>query len=575
MRGIEGGEGLHKITDLDVVMLFDPWEYLGPKRRRMLERGWAGLFQRDLLKELPVDRIAPRFHPNFGRPTKELHTMLGVLVLQQMLDQTDAETVETLAYDVRWHYALNLPGETDAEKYVSERTVRNYRRMLIELELDGVLFEGLTAKLAKVFKVPVSKQRLDSTHIVSNMRRLSRIGLFVAVITRFLKNLKRQHVECYGVIPAEVLERYLTKKGKGCFGQPKPSRTQETLQGTAEDLLLLVEMFKNDEAVTRMASYRMMQRLLSEQCEVKGEDEDGRVEVKPPKGIRSDSLQNPSDPDATYDGHKGQGYQVQLVETYREEEQEEAHRPDLITYVEVEGAHLHDGQALAPALNNLEERELKPNSMLGDTSYGSDDNVQYAARHGVELIAPAQGGGAEERLGLEDFEIEETSGEIISCPIGEKPVVVRRSFSEKLKTYICVALFDVDACMSCDIMNRCPKRMGIETTEVRYDEKQLRLAVRRRYEKTEEFREKYRWRAGIEATNARYKSLMGAGRLRVRSLSRVRYAAKLKALGMNILRCGRVRAAILGLEGSLQQFRRLWTTLSCRVAWQLATWTPA
>jgi len=91
---------LHKITDVDVHMLFDPWEYLGPKRRRMLERGWAGLFQRDLLKELPVERIAPCFLPSFGLPTKELHTMLGVMVLQQMLDLTDAEAVATPAEDV-------------------------------------------------------------------------------------------------------------------------------------------------------------------------------------------------------------------------------------------------------------------------------------------------------------------------------------------------------------------------------------------------------------------------------------------------------------------------------------------
>jgi hypothetical protein len=566
---------LQYITDPEVPTLFDPWDYLGPKRRRMLDSGWAGLFQKKLLKELPVARIAPRFHPSFGRPTKELHTMLGMLVLQQMRDLTDVEVVTALAYNLQWQYALNLAGETDAEKYVSERTVRSYRGLLIELELDGILFESLTAVLAKVFKVPKSKQRLDSTHILSNMRRLSRIGLFQAVITRFLKCLKRQHAERYDSIPRELVERYLTKKGKGCFGQPKPSRTQETLQRTAEDVLLLVEMFRNDEAVTRMASYRMLQRLLSEQCEVKGEDGEGRVEVKPPKEIRSDSLQNPSDPEATYDGHKGQGYQVQLVETYQEMNKDDERIPDLITYVEVEGAHLHDGQALAPAVDSLEERELLPESMLGDTSFGSDGNVQYAAKHGVELITPAPGGGAEERLGLEDFEIEETRGEIISCPAGEKPIAVHRSISEKFKTYIFVALFDVDACMSCENMNRCPKRLGVDTAEVRYDEKQLRLAVRRRVEKTEEFREKYRWRAGLEATNARYKSQTGAGRLRVRSLPSVRYAAKLKALGLNILRCGRARAAILGLEGALQRFRGLWVSLSYRLASRVAAHSMA
>jgi hypothetical protein len=31
--------------------------------------------------------------------------------------------------------------------------------------------------------------------------------------------------------------------------------------------------------------------------------------------IASDSLQSPFDPDASYDGHKGVGYQVQVSET--------------------------------------------------------------------------------------------------------------------------------------------------------------------------------------------------------------------------------------------------------------------
>ena len=97
----------------------------------------------------------------------------------------------------------------------------------------------------------------------------------------------------------------------------------------------------------------------------------------------------------------------------------------------------------------------------------------------------------------------------------------------------------------------------------------------RRHEKTEEFREKYRWRSGIEAANSRYKSQTGAGRLRVRSMPRVRYAEKMKALGLNILRCGRARAAIVGLEGALQQLWRLWITLPYRITRQLAAWMPA
>jgi hypothetical protein len=529
-----------KITDPDAPMTFDPWGFLGPKRRRMLDRGWPGLFRKHLLDALPVEKLAPRFHPTHGRPTKELHTLLGMLLLQQMRDLTDAEAVEELAYDTQWHYALNLAGEEDEEKYVSERTLRNYRRALVEMGLAAELFESTTARLAKVFKVDVSKQRLDSTHILSNMRRLSRIELFTAAIARFLRNLKRRDAESFARVPTELAERYPTKKRGGCFGHTKPSEAERTLRQAAEDLLLLAELFKADERVSGTPSYRLLARLLSEQCEVKREGEETRVDLKAPREIRSDGLQNPSDPDATYDGHKGPGYQVQLVETYREESEEdakeEASTPDLIVYVEAEPAHLHDGRALEPALESLEKRDLLPKEISTDTSYGSDKNVRAAAKRGVELIAPTPGKPAGDRLGLEDFELDDSTGEIVRCPAGETPEATRRSVDDDGKP-VYIALFDVDVCMSCDRFERCPKRWGKNHAEVRYDNKQLRLAKRRRRERTAEFREKYRWRAGQEASHARLKAMTGIGRLRVRTLPRVRYAAELKAAGFNILRC--------------------------------------
>jgi hypothetical protein len=64
------------------------------------------------------------------------------------------------------------------------------------------------------------------------------------------------------------------------------------------------------------------------------------VAVKPAKEVASDSLQNPSDPDATYDGHKGQGYQVQVMETYCNTENREVREKtvNLITHIELETA---------------------------------------------------------------------------------------------------------------------------------------------------------------------------------------------------------------------------------------------
>jgi Transposase domain (DUF772) len=81
--------------------LFDKWGYMGPKRRKLLENSWAGLFRREILPELPVDKLAPSFHESVGRPTKEIYTTLGALIFQQMFDTTDDETVEQLAFNLQ------------------------------------------------------------------------------------------------------------------------------------------------------------------------------------------------------------------------------------------------------------------------------------------------------------------------------------------------------------------------------------------------------------------------------------------------------------------------------------------
>jgi hypothetical protein len=584
---------LHRITDPNRPTLFDidPFHAVGPSRRRLLERGWAGLFRRLVLPLLPVEEIAAGFHGSMGRPSKELHAVLGATVLQQMLDLTDAQAVEAFAFDERWAYALNITGEGDADRYVSERTLRNYRRDLISRGMDQVLFERITDALAKAFKVDTRKQRLDSTHIRSNMRRLGRIALFAETVRRFLRKLKRKHPDRFKRVGKAVSDRYLSGGEDDCFAQRKPSESQRTLDRLAKDLYLLVTRFREDKQVSRMASFQLLRRLLEEQCEVtdRGDGEDPKVEVKPPKEIESNSLQNPSDPDATYDAHKGQGYQVQVMETYQPEpprdesgadagdvgasnadeqaadaeniedskkRRDKKRAPNLITHVAVEPAHHHDGGALEPALEATRERGCAPDEVLADTHYGSDDNVETARKNGTEVIAPAPGAKSEERLGLEDFEIDPSSGEITKCPEGETPETAETKLAdgndedgdERERKY--VAIFDLDACMGCFSADRCPVGWKTESTKVSYTEKQARLARRRASERTHEFRDKYRWRAGVEATMSHYKSETGVGDLRVRGLPAVRFAAVLKALGLNITRCAAAWEAELESQNS-------------------------
>lgn len=66
--------------------LFDRWSDMSPKRRALLEHSWAGVFRKHLLDELPVHELAKGLTVRVGRPSKDLHVVLGALILQQMLD---------------------------------------------------------------------------------------------------------------------------------------------------------------------------------------------------------------------------------------------------------------------------------------------------------------------------------------------------------------------------------------------------------------------------------------------------------------------------------------------------------
>ncbi|MDG2127222.1 MAG: hypothetical protein P8K08_04455 [Fuerstiella sp.] len=64
--------------------LFDPWDHLGPKRRRLLELSWSGVFREYLLEHLPVKELAKGFRSGHGRPSKDLSVAFGALILQQL-----------------------------------------------------------------------------------------------------------------------------------------------------------------------------------------------------------------------------------------------------------------------------------------------------------------------------------------------------------------------------------------------------------------------------------------------------------------------------------------------------------
>lgn len=529
------------IKDRKTGQLFDQWRYLGPKRRKLLDESWAGLFREKLLPELPVERMIPFFSSYMGRPTKELYAMLGAILFQQIFDLTDEEAVTQMAFNLQWHYALDVPEESDGAKYISPKTLWSMRNIVTDNDLDTVLFEQITDTLANVFRVDTTQQRMDSVHIQSNMRRLGRIGILVRCLRKFLVNLKRQYKELFEVLPREWVEKYFSEKAVACFSLVKPSEAERTLASISRDVFWIVRHFTGHRQVQALYSYSLLSRVLQEQCRVK-ETADGEfveIEVKPPKEVPSDSLQNPSDPDAGYSGHKGQGYQVQILETYsREAPEGSAPKLELITHVQVEPAHKSDAHALIPALEAVAEKDLAPKEVLVDSLYGSDENCEAAKAMGVEVVSPVKRSSGDKVLLLAEFEFAE-SGKVVQCPEGQQPVKV------KCRGDRYTAAFEVEGCQNCPRREKCPILPGKRHFYLRYDRKAVRLAERRAREQTPEFRDRYRYRAGVEGTISAYEARTGVKQLRVRGLEAVRFCATLKATGVNIFRATMVRMALL------------------------------
>lgn len=544
-------------------VLFDPYDGLfSPLARQRLEAGWPALFRAVVLELMPAKKLGLHYHPTLGRPTKELHAMAGLLFLQETFDWTNADAVEAYLFRSDVQFALNLQTGVDE---LCERTLERYREHFLDNELGAQTMHAVTGRLVELLELDISRQRLDSTHVFSAMASFGRTRLLGVTVQRFLAQVKRHAPESYAALPEALRSRYAVSVGK-LFAAKKASAESKakTLQQVAEDMRDLIERFAEDADLSSRPSYQALVRVFGEHCEIVAD----KVQVRP-KSTGS-SLQNPSDPDATYDGHKGQGYQIQLAETCGDGEVQ------LLVGALVQTAAEHDANALKPLLEQLDQNGRLPESALADTAYGSDENVQLAAKMGVELVSPVAGVKGEESesaldtpselepLSVDDFALDERSGIVSACPSGKIPLAVVCDAKAETTT---IEMSPED-CHSCPFFKACPMEKKGRKYELRYSHKQRRLEERRREQQTVPFEERYATRSGLESTNGGLKRRTGLGQLRVRGLKAVAHALYLRVAGWNLLQATRSKALQAKIQAILAARGLVGRVLARIVVWK-------
>jgi len=528
---------MHNIVNPQQTRLFDPFDrVLTEKTRQRLLNGWPGIFRHVILELLPVEAVSEHFDPAMGRPTKELYSIAGLLLIQEFMDWTKDQALDAYSFNMNVHYALNLEPVTHD---ISKRTLERYIALFEEDDLAKTTMDEITTKLVEVLNLKIDKQRLDSTHIFSDMASFGRTRLMGVAIKRFLTQLKRHSKADYKALDESLRNRYAPGVNQLFSDTSKDSESRRLLRRqVAEDMYYLLRRFADNSEHRKRDSYKALERIFYEQCEVQEE----KVSLKKKTG--GEVIQNPSDPDASYDGHKGPGYQAQVAETCHPENEVQ-----LITSVIPQTAAQADARAVEAVLDDLTAKDLLPDELLADTHYTGDDNVQLAEEKGVELVGPVPPGSSKskddeyERLNIDDFDVDESTEEVICCPAGHQPESsVHDHQSGKTRTTM-----PESTCGQCDYVAQCPVKKNRNGYCLTHTAKDRRIAGRRREVATEVFRERYKTRGGIEGTNSGLKRRTGLGRLRVRGRPAVFQAIYLKIAGWNILRasvCARMREIV-------------------------------
>jgi len=532
---------MRHIEDPRQHRLFDPFaNVFSDLARRRVETQWYGVFRHVILDALdrPVVALATHFCPDNGTPTKELYSMAGLLLIKEFMGWTAEQAADAYMFHAAVQYALNL--EPSGQE-MCRRTIQRYEKLFVDDEIAAVVMSEVTARLRDELDVRVERQRLDSTHVFSNMATFARTRLMGVTIKRFLTQVKRHDALAYAALPPALRERYEPSQGQ-LFGYANTKEARRRLrQEVAEDMCYLVERFAADPTMRGRKTYKDLVRVFEQQCEVKREKVEVEGEDPGPPSVTvrdktgGDVIQNPSDPEATLDGHKGPGYKVQLSETCSPD-----NPVQLIVAAIPQTAVEADGPSLEPVVEALEDEGATPKELLADGAYGSDENAQTCADRGIALVSPASSGVPKDTEPkadrLAEFELDPETGEVSRCPAGHAPL--HSSYDAKKET---VHLSMAGAvCESCPDRATCPVQRRRKRYVAHFTRKRWRLSLRRRNEQTDEFGHRYRLRGGIESTNSGLKRRVGLGRLRVRGAARVFHAIRMKCAGWNILRAASV-----------------------------------
>lgn len=468
------------------VNIFDPIYQLTEREQKYLKNSWAEKFSREIFPLINEERFSVIYSDNPAtRPNNPVNVYIGLLLLKEIFTQSDEECLESLMFDIRYQHALHTT--SFEEQPVSKNSLSNFRRAVYRyneehgVDLIQEEIESHAKEFAKLLSIDGRTIRMDSLMISSSCKKLSRLEIIYSCVSRLIKEIHKTQA---ALLP-EKFNLYLEEGHRNdIIYRCKDKDIQTKLNTVIADAIELYYLFK-DTAIESSEDFHILTRMLGEQTR----QTDEKAELKPAKEISPKSLQNPTDPDATYrkKGKKGYiGYVANVVESFDDNN-------SIITHYDLQQNTYSDQAFSNDVIEKLGQQEQNI-KVLVDGAYYSEDIFKKAIENIMKFIPTNLVGrqASSEKSGYEAFNIDEIDHIVKNCPMGHAPT------DSRFKNGVYKAHFPRKLCDNCPNRPNCPlseqkKQYLLEVSETMLHRDMLKAEMG-----TSEYQEIASKRAGVE-----------------------------------------------------------------------------
>jgi hypothetical protein len=508
------------------------------------------LFRKEILPALEAKRedLCRMYCADNGRTSIEPVILAGVTLLQFMETAPDRRAGQNVRLHLGWKHALDLPVNY---KGFHATNLVHFRNRLLEHDQDRLAFDAILQQLHKKGLVKrAGKQRLDSTHILGLVSRMSRLELTRETIRLFLEVVQR--LDLQGKLSGWDLLRDRYIESDIPWHKLSKERLIEKFQEAGADMWDLVRWSKDQPALKDHEKTQLLQRVFDEQFEIC----DQKALVR--KAENSGGVKNPHDPDAQWASKDPAnktawvGYKSQIAETVPEAAQPGIQpTKQFITEVTTTEAIASDFQGRREVEKNQQEHGLGvADELYVDSAYINDDVLAEAAEQGRTLMGPArpscnQSGGPSAKLfKADEFDVSVADRKAV-CPAGRASTQCSRLEDEK--TGDVGYRFEWSyQCDECFMKAQCTKAESGRRMLV-VGEHHDHLQDRRRRMRTDEFKQAMYQRNAIEGTISEF-ARGGGRRSRYRGLPKTSLANYFHGAAINVKRWIRLMQYQMGQE---------------------------